>query len=88
LARFGGLFGFGAYVEWLRYASARHGPHGLATAEWYHTRLVGLMRRVFKRGQIQVHGTDVAFFHLKSATSTVKGPSHHGDGRFFGPRLR
>lgn len=70
LARLGGLFGFGAYVEWLRYASARHGLHGLhglATAEWYHTRLVGLMRRVFKRGHIQVHGTDVAFFHLKSA---------------------
>ena len=69
LARFGGLFGFGAYVEYLRYTAKRYGR---AAAAWYHARLVGLMRRVFKRGLIQVHGTDVAYFHMKHATSAER----------------
>ena len=62
LARFGGLCGFGAYVEFLRYTARRYGR---AAEAWYHARLVGLMKRVFKRGLIQVHGTDVVYFHMK-----------------------
>ena len=58
------LFGFGAYVAWLR-RTARE-TAGAETALRYHVRLVRLMRRIFKAGPIIVHNTDVRYFHLKA----------------------
>jgi hypothetical protein len=64
LVTLGGLYGFGAYIVWLRRTAATQSGARLALR--YHTRLVGLMRAVFLDGQIIVHNTDVRYFHLKA----------------------
>lgn len=56
---YNGMFGFGAYIEWLRLRIARRAVRHFAA-------FVELMRSVFGEGtRVLVHNTDVKYFHIK-----------------------
>ena len=59
------MFGFGAYIEWLRLKIARHSRHSRHAVRHF-AAFVELMRSVFGEGtRVLVHNTDVKYFHIK-----------------------
>jgi hypothetical protein len=63
VASYNGMFGFGAYIEWLRRKNSRE-LRGLAVRHF--RAFVELMRSVFGEGtRVLVHNTDVKYFHIK-----------------------